>query len=377
MNAQKIREIANKHISLLDDKKPQTSYKIKYVSTYVKEWLYVMANRPKTPMINFIDCMCNAGIYKDGDPGTSIKVLELFRDTAFGHQDRQFNIFLNDIDNNRLDVIKEVSNEILKTKPQNLTLHVANNDVNAYIENVGVFSTQCKPFGAATILFVDPYNFGSVKLRSLKTFIQEYYCELIFNVFTSDFVRNIQNDKNNKKIVESIGRDITNIKTVEQLVSLIKNELVIGDIKHAFAYEFRTQTNTELYQIIFFTPSIRGLEKLKEALWETFKGREFHRNEKQCETEQLSIWQETDEEQMVLDVCSRIAKEKVVKHFANIEVAYDEVKIFVLENTMLFEGQILNHVLKPLIKEKKVVKRNKEGKLNYKGDSFVIMGGVP
>ena len=190
MSKDKLKAIEAKYSSLLDDKKEQTSYKIEYVSAYVKEWLYVFANRPQdTPSINFIDCMCNAGIYKDGELGTPMRVLELFREAAYQHPNRQFNVFLNDNDAKRIEIIKEVANEILGACPKNLSVFYACEDVNAYIGKVSYFNKQCKPFGCGTILFVDPYNFGAVKLQSLKAFLNEYYCELLYNIFTSDYVR--------------------------------------------------------------------------------------------------------------------------------------------------------------------------------------------
>ena len=149
---------------LLDDKKDQTTYKINYVSAYVKEWLYVLANRKNATTVNFIDCMCNAGIYADGELGTPVKSLEHIRDAAYVHPNVQFHVFLNDYDNARLTVIKEVVAEILGTKPNNLTVHFDNKDVNEYLEEVSTFRNQCGAFNALTLLYVDPYNFGTVKL---------------------------------------------------------------------------------------------------------------------------------------------------------------------------------------------------------------------
>ena len=44
-----------------------------------------MANSDKVKHINFVDCMCNAGVYKDGEKGTAIRVLELFNKFALEH----------------------------------------------------------------------------------------------------------------------------------------------------------------------------------------------------------------------------------------------------------------------------------------------------
>jgi len=71
-------QFVNKYKDYLDEKKEQTTYKIDYITKYVEKWLYVVANVPGIKNINFIDCMCNAGIYQDGDLGYSMRVLELF-----------------------------------------------------------------------------------------------------------------------------------------------------------------------------------------------------------------------------------------------------------------------------------------------------------
>ena len=42
-----------------------TKHKIDYISDYVYNWSLVGVNFPECTQINFIDCMCNAGIYKD------------------------------------------------------------------------------------------------------------------------------------------------------------------------------------------------------------------------------------------------------------------------------------------------------------------------
>jgi len=75
----KLKKIVEKYTCNLDEKKQQTTYKINYVSEYVKNWLYVMATRDNIATLNFIDCMCNAGVYKDGGLGMSMKVLEIFK----------------------------------------------------------------------------------------------------------------------------------------------------------------------------------------------------------------------------------------------------------------------------------------------------------
>lgn len=52
----------NIDIDILQSKRPQTEYKIQYIKEYVLYWLKISVNRQNIKFINFIDCMCNAGI---------------------------------------------------------------------------------------------------------------------------------------------------------------------------------------------------------------------------------------------------------------------------------------------------------------------------
>ena len=84
--------------------------------------------------------------------------------------------------------------------------------------------------------------------------------------FTSDFNRNKRIYKD--KIAQlHLAKD----SSIEELVNSIIKELKhTRNIKHCFDYKFKTSTNVELYRIVFATPHIKGLEKIKEVLWKVF-----------------------------------------------------------------------------------------------------------
>ena len=365
-------EFLQDNINLLDEKKPQTTYKIEYVSKYVEKWLFVMSNIGDVKNINFIDCMCNAGIYTDGELGTAIRVLQLFNKFAIQHPDKTFNLILNDINPDRLNIITTIINDFIGIKATNIRIITRNMDVNKFLSDEKFFYQyfNCYPNRSSNLVFVDPYNFCTVKISVLQEFLSKTYCELIFNIFTSDFVRNQDKDKMKKFCAEEniIGTP------KRDMVSQITNRLKVGNIRYSFAYEFKTITNTELYQIMFFTPNIRGLEKLKEALWDTFDGKEFHRNEKESEEIQMSLFTKDDEKDWRLETYSSIAKQLLLEHFSNNkEIDYLTIEGFIIENTMLNGNQIIEHVLKPLIQEGKMkklgyVKRSS----NYKSDKYII-----
>lgn len=360
---------ANK--KFLDEKKEQTTYKIKYVSKYIENWLYVVTNIAEVKNINFVDCMCNAGVYLDGETGTAIKVLEHFIMFAPQHPDKEFYLILNDNNVNRIEIISEVVDQI-GIKSSNIHIITHNEDVNTFLLNDNFFKKyfNCFPKRSSNVVFVDPYNFCTVKVSSLEYFLSKKYCELIYNIFTNDYVRNQDKEKMQKFCIEE--KIPMNCKKLE-MVDLIAKRLKTGYIKHSFSYEFKITTNTELYQIMFFTPNIRGLEKLKESLWDTFDGKKFYRNRSNVENGQISLFTQEDEKDWRLDSYSAIAKELLLQKFTGETLDYVSIEEFIIENTMLNGNHVIKNILKPLIEEKKVEKMGFVNRSsNYKNDKYKI-----
>lgn len=52
--------------------------------------------------------MCNAGIYQENILGTPTEILIIFKDFAEKHKNIEFNLFLNDCNEKRIEIMKEV-----------------------------------------------------------------------------------------------------------------------------------------------------------------------------------------------------------------------------------------------------------------------------
>lgn len=349
--------------NMLTDKKQQTDYKIKYVSEYAKLWSIISTERNDVTEITFIDCMCNAGVYRDGDCCTAIEVFSLFKEAARLHKNKTYNLYLNDIDSNRISCINKVIQYLNDDVVENLKVYTNNMDVNVYLERLAT-NDNIFGYGKSVVLYIDPFDFGTVNIPIVSKVLKNNYCEVIFNFFISDYVRNIKKDKNRIRACINNG----NVETKEDIINYMRKSLSVGKIQYFFAYQFKTITNVELYQIIFVSPNIRGLEKLKEVLWKVFDGKEFHRN--QVETAQMSLFTEEDETQMRLDSYAYEAKELLCFNMTEKEMSYEEIEVLLIENTMLMQSHIINNVLKPLIKEGKIKKMGRVSARNFKADTY-------
>lgn len=349
----------------LDEKKQQTTKKIRFVTSYVRKWLFVWMPQDWVTTVNFIDCMCNAGIYKDGDLGTPTEALLLFCESAKDNPSKQFNLFVNDTNEKRLKACVEVCEALEKENPApNVTLYHACMDVNDFLETLESQGTVLNSKKGATLLFVDPYSAGTVSIPILQAFIKRYYCEVFFNWFSSDYTRNSEDER----ILSCFGGlEIPKGKSAAECVS---DALRVGSIKHVFNYPFRNSKNAELYQIMFATPKLRGLEKLKESLWDTFDGKEYHRNA-EPQDGQGSLFTVEDDRDMRLSHYAAQAQKILVEAFAGETVPYNVIQSFLLENTMLQEGTLLENVVKPLLRSGKLRKLGLVDNVrNYKSDTY-------
>ena len=356
---------------------PHTEYKIKYIKAYVKLWLEVAINYRNTKNINFIDCMCNAGIYKNDVLGTPTEVLILFTEIAQNFPQIQFNLFVNDINKDRISIIKEVFNHCTKYKEiNNIKVFFSNMDVNDYLDKINGLKNFFDFYAQAfTILFVDPYRFGDVKIVSLNKFLNTYRSELIYNYFISDYRRNINNsyaENKQQMMINSMDgvKGYNRNMNADQVLALLQSNFKTTKIKYTFAYPFHITNNAQLYYIIYGTPHIKGLEKIKKCIWDVFDGNVKHRTKK--ENPQMTLFTSEFEKESNEHIYSEEAKKRITDEFKGCTKTYQEIEEYVMSSTMLNSSQIIENILKPLIKENKITKCNLKSNRNYKNDSYIF-----
>lgn len=366
-------ESSNLNIDLkkLTDKKQQTDKKIQYVKEYVHQWAIINAERSQIDTITFIDCMCNAGIYRDGDYCTCIEVLTVFTELSKRYTTKTFQILCNDFDEFKIQTLNKVIKLICPDPRSNLKIKTYNMDVNAYLDGLNknpfIETNKIFQFSSAVLLYVDPFDFATVEISKISSILQNYYCELIFNFFLSDFIRN--NSHHPERFIRCLNGKTFSSKS--ELINYIRSQLHVGYIKYLFSYSFRITNNVELYQIIFATPNVRGLEVLKEILWKVFNGAQFHRNS--ANIDQCCLFSPEYDKKQYLRIYSDEAIKLLLSTYSHKTVSYKTIETLLIENTMLKDSQIIRNVIKPMIESRQIRKCGLSNARNYKQDQYQIL----
>lgn len=357
-----------------------TSKKIEYVARYVNEWLYVVENI--SGHIFFIDAMCNAGLYENHFLSTSLEVLNVFIRHAQKHPDRNYYLFCNDYGKRKIKTLTTLKNymmQILSSKGiKNIFMYIDCSDASKYIRELNFKLQPYRNAKSSTLLYVDPYNILTEELgNAILDFSNKVYSEVLINFFTSDIVRNINNEKafNKKEDIHQFIKYFCELDDQEQNLDLIIEAFINKMLtsKHLnFYHDFimKTSTNIALYHLIYFTPSLKGLEKIKRITYELFRTYRDYDPKRCLDYYVIDLFGKSPEDYACEDA------RKILINFVKKQkcwaLSFDEVEAVLLQKSVIYDGLIINGVLNPLIEAKKIEKMNLNGKRNFKKDNYLF-----
>ncbi|MFA6692629.1 MAG: three-Cys-motif partner protein TcmP [Acholeplasmataceae bacterium] len=381
---------------LLENRKAEFSYgefikthtvkKIEYIRKYVEHWLYVVSHVSK--YIFFIDAMSNAGIYESGDLSTSIEVLNTFVKFSLYHPDINFFLISNDYDAQKVSTMQEIFNIYIdKFKEEN----ISNVHLKVYCKEACDFITTIKSeyhfqfvYGTnkSVLLYVDPYNLIKYNQAvAIKDFIKSIYCELIINFFCNDYTRNVNNPKCTK-YREEIGELIHNFccfdendsyVRAEQLRDCLANKLIDGThMKFRYYVKMKNEMNVTLYYLIYLTPNIEGLRKVKEATWKALgPTNEYCVSQKESDANELNLFNRTPEEEAFVAELEKVSP-AILSEIGK-ELSFENIEVICLQNTFMKKGHIIRNVIRPLIDAKKIRKVGYVKAANYTEDKYIVL----
>ena len=228
------------------------------------------------------------------------------------------------------------------------------------------------------LLYVDPYNFVTKELLdALFNFTTKIYSELILNFFSSDVTRNISNEFAYKK-KESLNKVVTNYTPYEEDEKISANQLMYSVIdrftestklKYKYFFQIKNSKNVEQYYLIYFSPNLKGLIKLKNAVWKLY-GPSTNNKKINIEIYNYDLFGNTSYDYIKNDNLNKV-KNYLNQHVGNC-LSFSEIEKIVLESTIFNDSHVITEIITPLIQEGVLTKLNLISARNYKKDSYRI-----
>ena len=261
----------SKPLSTIWNLDPHTARKHELLRRYFEAWLPIMARW--NGRVVYIDGFAGPGRYSMGEDGSPVVVLKAARDHTYPMKSELVCIFVED-DIDRCRHLKGILDELSPTLPSRIKWSVVHGKFDEHLtKTFKIIDTQ-KEDVAPTLVFIDPFGFSHTPFKTISNILKNSRCEVLVNFMYEEVNRFLSVEKHSDDYDQLFGT--TEWRTVINLSGAGQRRKAIHDIylkqlktsaQYVHSFEMLNQGNSTDYFLFFATNSLKGLEKMKEAMW--------------------------------------------------------------------------------------------------------------
>jgi three-Cys-motif partner protein len=250
--------------------------KVRLLSEYLKRYLNIISNDGYTQEIEIFDLFCGEGIYENGGEGSPLVIMRVIKDIYFVNVAKlkfipQINCMFNDIDPDKIERVKNAISTKSLYYDDFGRVEFTNIDYKDYLTKL---IPQLKKLNKKkAFIFLDPYDYKNIKISHIIDILENNNSELLLWLPTQFMYRFESNGTPTALkdfIEEIIPYDKWNCSdSVWKFVNQLKDGFQNAIGFDYFVDHFTIQKNENtVFCLFFFTPHIKGFEKMLEAKWE-------------------------------------------------------------------------------------------------------------
>ncbi|HVI42255.1 MAG TPA: three-Cys-motif partner protein TcmP, partial [Anaerovoracaceae bacterium] len=250
--------------SVIGVAKPHSIKKFELIENYVDKWARTLLHYNKSDGIVFIDCMCNAGMYKDKNgrliEGSAIRIIKKL-DEINSHYHKDVKVYFNDIDERKIEYLEKA---IVGLNICNVDWKLNCQDANQFLKEFDMAGMDQKH----SLLFYDPYK-AAIDWTAIDPFLKRWG-EVIVNHMVSDSIRGIKTARKPEAInkymqtyeceFELLYEKGTSKQEFEKLIfnAMRKHTETFNGECFISTIPFYIKTNQLIYNLVFFTRNLKG-----------------------------------------------------------------------------------------------------------------------
>jgi three-Cys-motif partner protein len=342
---------------------PHTKAKHSILESYLKGWFPILSRW--NGRILYLDAYAGSGIYDNEDPGSPIIALNVANthtlQNVLNRAEKWF--YFIEKDKDTFETLKSViedkfgkldSNDHPSLLPSSFKVFPIHDDFNVGFKDT-LNSLDSKGLTLApTFAFVDPYEY-TLDLNLLSRIISYPRCEVFFTFMVGFLSRFVFADKHLDTIVSTFGtsRDkIISIRNIPDeseredefgrlLVDIMKRNLPKGQPLYSLPFEMIDNHNRPLYRLVYFTKSEKGMQVMKEAMFDLGGSGAYRFSDFYFNPGQTSILDYSGEAQPWIAQAAAYLHKIMVYQDWKIE---DFKRFVLLETPYLYRAKILKHL---------------------------------
>jgi three-Cys-motif partner protein len=289
----------------------------------------------------YIDGFAGPGRYSEGEDGSPVIALRAALDQQIPSTTRLIFLFVEE-DPERAEVLQQIVDTI--DRPSNFRVKVAQaRTFEAEATDLLAFYSSRRKALPPTFAFVDPFGWTGAPFSLLTEILKHPSCEVLVNFMYEEVNRflthSAQPENFNAFFGTSEWRGCVGLSPRERnrcLHDLYGRQLrESAGAKFVRSFEMKNDAGVTDYFLFYGTKSLKGVQKMKEAMWKVDPTGEFRFSDA------------TDPNQLVMfgDPDFTALRRQISRRFSNREATVAEVEEFVLAETAYRETHYKKQVL--------------------------------
>lgn len=311
---------------------PHTRAKHAILKRYLQAWTPILS-QGGFRQIAYIDGFAGPGRYSKGEDGSPVIALKVALEQLDSKTKVLF-LFV-ELDKDRAHVLEDIVSSF--DRPERIRVKVAGGKTfeEAFKEFLE-FYTKRRQSLPPTFGFIDPFGWKGVPFSIVQTVMSYPSCEVMVTFMYEEINRFLSQDQQEENFDVFFGtpkwRECNTIAEPRRrnrfLHDLYMKQLrEAAKVRHVRSFEMRNERDVTDYFLFYGTNSLKGLQKMKEAMWRVDALGEF------------TFSDATDPNQMVFfgEPAFDVLQQQIVGRFAGQETTVGGVEEFVLAETAFRE----------------------------------------
>ena len=323
---------------------PHTAKKHEILRRYFDAWLPIMSRW--NGRVVYIDGFAGPGSYSKGEDGSPVIVLKAARDHSYRINAELMCIFV-EADKSRVEHLGTVLSQLSPTLPANIKFVTVHGAFDEHLTKILQLLEAQRKHLAPSLVFIDPFGFSHTPFDTIKTILQNDKCEVLITFMYEEVNRFLSLGSHAEDYDRLFGttkwRDAVNMSAPSQRKRAIHDIYLTqlkGIARYVRSFEMLNVGNSTDYFLFFATNGLKGLEKMKEAMWRTDPAGSFQFSDY---TDSLRLMQlfplQPDYDQL---------REMMKAKFRGQQASIEEVGDWVVAETPFLRTHVKKQVLKPM-----------------------------
>jgi three-Cys-motif partner protein len=334
----------SKPLGTVWDLEPHTAKKHEILRRYFEAWLPIMGSW--NGRVVYIDGFAGPGKYSLGEDGSPVVVLKAARDHTYPMKAQLVCIFVEN-DFERCSHLKNVLDELSPTLPDRIKWAAVHGKFDEHLtKTLNVIEAQKKNL-APSFVFIDPFGFSQTPFKTVAKVLANPRCEVLVNFMYEEVNRFISLEEHAEDFDKLFGT--TEWRSVRSLSGPSHRRKAIHDIylkqlktcaAYVHSFEMLNKGNSTDYFLFFATNSLKGLEKMKEAMWKVDDTGSFQFSDHYDARGLMSLFSAQPNLAPL--------REAILKTFAGRQISIEQLQDWVTAETEFLQKHLKRQILAPM-----------------------------